>query len=71
MINVRIYSVNTCEVNVSHEDRQFESYDEMFDEIIEEYGDEDVNGDSISELYKGSDEVIVEGDVYFVKYEVL
>jgi len=72
MIKVRIYSVSTCsgDINVNHDYKTFSSYKEMFDTIIEENGEEDVNGDLIMDQY-GEYEIIFEGDVWFEKWEIV
>ena len=71
MIKVRIYSVSTDDCDVSDEVREFESYDSMFDEIIDENGVEDVHCTNIRDEQYGDTEIIIEGDVWFQKWEVI
>jgi hypothetical protein len=71
MITVKIYSIDSCDPDVSDVIRTFDSYDDMFNEIIHEHGEEDVTGRDIRDEQYGEDEIIVEGDVWFKKWLVI
>ncbi len=71
MIKVKVYNVDTVDCDVTSNTTTFEDYDEMFDYIIGMWGEEDVNGTNIREEQYGENEIVVELDVYFVKYEIL
>lgn len=49
-ITVRVFGVSTDDSDVDFEDRVFESYDKMFETLIEENGETDVYGEDIWEV---------------------
>ena len=71
MIKVQVTTVDEIDHDVDVDIYEYSSYDEMFDDIINDFGDVDVNGKDIREIQYGEDEILIQGDVYFSKWKVL
>lgn len=71
MIKVQVTTVDEIDHDVDVDIYEYSSYDEMFDDIINDYGDVDVNGKDIRETQYGETDILIEGDVYFSKWNVL
>jgi len=69
-MKVRIFGVSVDDPDVSFTDHEFESQDKLWEYIDKEYGEEDVQGEEIRDQY-GDDVIIIEGDVWFTKIEIL
>ena len=67
-IKVLRYDVNIDmgENSVEHEYLDYDSVDALWEDIDEEFGEEDVNCERIRDQY-GDDDILVNGDVWFVR----
>jgi len=68
-IKVIKYSVNVSEKEVSHEICEYDNWEQLIDELKEEY-DEDVYCTPIEDLDEG-DRIVVEDDVSFLECKLL
>ena len=71
MIKVRECDVDTCDCEVTVNYITFQSMEDLWNYIEDEYGLEDVHDKNIKEGYEEDDDIVFEQDVGFVQWELL